>query len=187
MNFIRQNLPFIDMNPFSDFSALPSKKDVAKHADYVIDLAKKLADGRRPGVLGTVDEHGMPHMRWMATLSLKDFPLLYTITSPTSRKIQHIRQNPNVNWMFSNEEMNVIVNLRGKARIEDDFGKMQRVWKLLTDKSKAFFLNINSEGPGFAVIETEIEDIDATVPKYEILFHANAEDVGSNLENPAAN
>ena len=187
MNFNRHNLPFIDMHPFSDYSVPPGKKDVARHADYVIDLAKKLANGKRPGILGTVDENGMPHTRWMATLSLKDFPKLYTITSPTSRKIQHIRQNPNVNWMFSNEEMNVIVNLRGKARIEDDFGKMQRVWKLLTDKSKAYFLNISSDGPGFAVIETDIEDIDATVPKYEILFHAHAEEASTELENPAAN
>lgn len=187
MNFNRQNLPFIGMTPFPDSSLPPGKSDVAKHADYVIDLAKKLADGKRPGVLATVDENGMPHMRWMATLSLKDFPRLYTITSPTSRKIQHIRQNPNVNWMFSNEEMNVIVNLHGTARVEDDFGKMQRVWKLLTDKSKAYFLNIKGDGPGFAVIETEIEDIEATVPKYEILFHAHAEDGSPSLENPAAN
>jgi hypothetical protein len=64
---------------------------------------------------------------------------------------------------------------------------MQRVWKLLTDKSKAYFLNINRDGPGFAVIETEIEDIDATVPKYEILFHAHTEDALPNLENPTAN
>jgi hypothetical protein len=105
MNFNRQHSPLIDANPFSDSSVPPGKKDAAKHADYVIGLAKKLANGKRPGVLATVDEQGMPHLRWMATLSLKDFPLLYTITSPTSRKIQHIRRNPNVNWMFSNEEM----------------------------------------------------------------------------------
>jgi hypothetical protein len=59
----------------------------------------------------------------------------------------------------------------------------QRVWKLLTDKSKAYFLNFKTEGPGFAVIETEIEDIDATVPKYDIAFHARSEDVGSELES----
>jgi general stress protein 26 len=136
-------------------------------------------------MLATVDENGGPHMRWMATLSLNDFPILYTITSPASRKLQHIRSNPNVSWMFSNEEMNIVVTLRGKARIANDVGKMQYVWKLLTDKSKAYFLNIKNDGPGFAVIETEIEDIDATVPKYEIAFHAHAEDI--SLGNLGAN
>ena len=166
------------MNTSSDSLKAPNK-EATKHAEYVIDLAKKLADGKRPGILATVDEQGMPHLRWMATLSLQDFPLLYTITSPTSRKIEHIRHNPNVSWMFSNEEMNTIVNIRGKARIASDFGKMQHVWKMLEDKSKAYFLSISNDGPGFAVIETEIEDIDCAVPKYDIKFQAHREDLAS--------
>jgi general stress protein 26 len=166
------------MNTFSDFLKSPQAEAV-KHAEYVVDLAKKLADGKRPGILATVDENGVPQMRWMATLSLHDFPLLYTITSPASRKIQHIKNNSNVSWMFSNEEMNVVVNIRGKARIVSDSGKMQRVWKMLEDKSKAYFLSINSDGPGFAVIETEIEGIDAVVPKYDIKFQAQSVDLDS--------
>lgn len=173
------------MNPVPDPSKMP-KENVTKHAEYVIDLAKKLADGTRPGVLATVDENGMPHMRWMATISLQDFPMLYTITSPQSRKIQHILDNPNVSWMFSNEETNVIVNIRGRARITDDFGKMQHVWKLLKDKSKAYFLNIATDGPGFAVIETEIENIDAVVPKYDIEFHAQGVDMITLARKPSA-
>jgi general stress protein 26 len=161
----------------------PGQKS-SKHAEYVIELAKRLADGRRPGILATVDEQGMPHLRWMATLSLQDFPVLYTITSPRSRKIQHIENNPNVSWMFSNEEMNTIVNIRGKARIASDFGKMQHVWKMLEDKSKAYFLSLSTDGPGFAVIETEIEDIDCSVPKYDIKFQAHRAELVSSLQEP---
>ncbi len=164
----------------------PRQGEATKHADYVIDTAKKLADGKRAGVMATVDEHGMPHLRWMATLSLQDWPILYTITSPASRKIQHIGINPNVSWMFCNEEMNIIINIYGKARIVTDFGKMQHVWKMLEDKSKAYFLSINSDGPGFAVIETLIEDIDCIVPKYDIKFQAHGDDLGelpSRLDN----
>jgi general stress protein 26 len=171
------------MNPKSDPIKSPNK-EAAKHAEYVIDLAKKMADGRRPGILATVDDHGMPHLRWMATLSLQDFPLLYTITSPASRKVRHINHNPNVSWMFSNEGMSVIVNLRGRARIATDSGKMQHVWKLLEDKSKAYFLSIATDGPGYAVIETEIEDIDCTVPKYDIKFQARNVDLGSVSRGP---
>ena len=56
---------------------------------------------------------------------------------------------------------------------------MQRVWKMLEDKSKAYFLSIASDGPGFAVIETEIEDIDCIVPKYDIKFQAHSVDLRS--------
>ncbi len=158
----------------------PSHEEAARHVEYVIDLAKKLADGRRPGVLATVDDKGMPHVRWMATLSLRDWPLLYTITSPASRKVQHIKRHPSVSWMFSNEELNIIINIRGKARIVTDPGKMQQVWKLLEDKSKAYFLSIATDGAGFAVIETEIEDIDCILPKYDIKFRAHGADLGSS-------
>ena len=160
------------MNPSFD-PLKPSREEAARHAEYVIDLAKKLADGTRPGVLATADEHGMPHMRWMATLSLRDWPLLYAITSPDSRKIQHIKRNSRVSWMFSNDELSIIINIRGKARIADDSGKMQQVWKLLEDKSKAYFLSIDAEGSGFAVIETEIQDVECILPKYDIKFQAH--------------
>ena len=160
------------MTPSSDPLKWP-RESAAKHAEYVIDLAKKLADGTRPGVLATVDEHGMPHVRWMATLSLRDWPLLYTITSPASRKVQHIKRHPSVSWMFSNDELSIIINIRGKARIADDSGKMQQVWKLLEDKSKAYFLSIDAEGSGFAVIETEIQDVECILPKYDIKFQAH--------------
>jgi general stress protein 26 len=155
-----------------------------KHTSYVIEVAKKLADGDRPGVLATVDEKGMPHLRWMATLSLREFPLLYTLTSPVSRKVGHIKKNPGVSWMFSNVELNLIVNIRGNARIVDEPAKMQKVWKMVEDKSKAYFLNLTSEGTGYAVIETEIEDIDCVVPKYDLKFETNCADLSVSSRPP---
>jgi len=154
----------------------------SKHAEHVVNMARRLANGKQPGVFATVDENGMPHIRWMATLSLHDWPTLYTITSPTSAKVRHIQHNPQVSWMFSNEEMNVIVNLRGHARIVDDIGKMQRVWKLLEDKSKAYFLSLKTDGPGFAVIETTVEDVDCTVPRYDFRFQAHNEELSTCKE-----
>jgi len=115
----------------------------------------------------------------MATLSLHDFPLLYTITSPLSRKIEQINKNPNVTWMFSNDEMSVIVNIRGKARTETDESKMERVWTLLEDKSKAYFLSIAPDTSGFAVIETKIEDIECVAVKYDFRVFAKAADLES--------
>ncbi len=47
------------------------------HGDHILRLARQLADGGRPGVLATVDSDGLPHLRWMATLSLQEFPHLY--------------------------------------------------------------------------------------------------------------
>jgi general stress protein 26 len=159
-----------------------SKKahEANKHAAHVVDLAKRLADGKRPGVLATVDETGRPHVRWMATLSLEEFPLLYTITSPLSRKIEHISHNPEVSWMFASEDMTTLINISGKARVTEDVAKRNHLWKLLEDKSKAYFLSIATDGPGFAVIETEIENIECVIPKYDFRFVAHQEDLDSS-------
>jgi general stress protein 26 len=170
------------MEPTSD-TQKPNQEDAKKHAIYAVDLAKKLADGKRPGVLATVDENGRPHLRWMATVSLQEYPLLYTITSPQSRKIEQINKNPNVSWMFSNDEMTVVVNISGKARIETDFAKINRVWKLLEDKSKAYFLSIATDGPGFAVIETEVEEIECVAAKYDFRVLAQGGDIHAAQES----
>jgi general stress protein 26 len=158
----------------------PHSSDSAKHAAYVVDIAKRMANGERPGVFATVDEKGRPHLRWMATLSLEEFPLLYTITAPGSRKIDHIKRHPEVSWMFTNEEMNTIITINGKAQITTDSAKMNRVWKLLEDKSKAYFLSIQTDGPGFAVIETEIEAIECVIPKYDFRFITRPQDLGAS-------
>lgn len=152
----------------------PNGKAQGQHGEYVIGLAKRLADGTRPGVLATVDEAGKPHVRWMATVSLRDFPLLYTITCPASQKVRHIQNNPHVSWMFSNDEMNLIVNLEGEAHLVCDPVRVQQVWKMLEDKSRAYFLSLSPGTAGFSVIETEITHISCTVPKYDLELQARS-------------
>lgn len=148
----------------------------ANNADYVIEQAKIMTDGRRPGILATVDERGLPHLRWMGALTSRDWPRLYTMTSPTSRKVHHIFDHPSVSWMFSNEDLSIIINLRGKAQVTTDFEKVERVWNLIEDKSKAYCLNMSTEG-NLAVIETEIEEVDCVMPRYEIKFQAHHADL----------
>lgn len=136
----------------------------------------QLADGTRPGVLATVDENGAPRLRWMETVSLKEFPHLYALTSPASRKVAHIRNNPRVSWMFTTESASMVVNLSGTATIVTDKAEICRVWRLIEDKSHAYFLNIDTAAEGVAVIDTQIEDIDCIVPRYDLHYPPKKED-----------
>lgn len=149
---------------------LPSTLLGKKHGEHVVRLARQLADGNRPGVLSTVDSDGMPHLRWMATLSLQEFPHLYALTSPSSRKIDHIRHNPRVSWMFTTEASTVVINLSGTATVLTDKQAINRIWRLIENKSSAFFLALNTETEGIAVIDTLVENIECVLPRYDLHY-----------------
>jgi general stress protein 26 len=142
-----------------------------KNREQVISMARQLLKGNNPGILSTVDQSVFPQSRWMATMSFDDFPDLYTLTAANSRKVAQIQEHPIVHWMFSNHDLSFVVNLTGRAEIFlRDAQTMKRVWKQITDKSRAFFLGDSVEGPGFVVIHTKVEMIECTLPRKILRF-----------------
>jgi general stress protein 26 len=139
-------------------------------SEDIIGLAKTLVNGRHPGILGTVDEHGKPALRWMSTFSFDEFPVFHTLTAPGSRKVEQIQQHPDVNWMFFNQDMSLILNLVGKARVLTDTRTLKRVWRQVEDKSHPYFLDRYAKGPGFVVIETTVEKIECNSPQNALRF-----------------
>jgi general stress protein 26 len=107
----------------------------------------------------------------MATMSFDDFPDLYTLTAANSRKVGQIQGHSVVHWMLSNHDLSFVVNLTGRAEIFlRDAQTMKRIWKQITDKSRAFFLGDSVEGPGFVVIHTKVEMIECTLPRKILRF-----------------
>jgi len=134
-------------------------------SDDMINVARELIDGTHPGILTTVDHNGRPHVRWMATTSFDDFPYIYTLTGPHSRKLTHIEHNPYVEWMFSGDDLTMVLNLAGRAEVLTDAAAIKRVWKRIEDKSHAYFLNNFTERPGVAVLQTEVEKVICSIPE----------------------
>jgi general stress protein 26 len=156
------------MNPFSE----PQVNLIdPKSREQIISTARELLKEGNPGILSTVDQSGSPQSRWMATMSFDDFPDLYTLTSATSRKVAQIQEHPTVHWMFSNQDLSLIVNLTGRAEIYlHEAEAMKRIWRQIADKSRAYFLGDSVKGPGFVVIHTKIEKIECTIPRKVLTF-----------------
>jgi len=154
-----------------------SHQGAKANGEHVLRLARQLADGNRPGVLGTVDESGAPHLRWMSTLSLQEFPHLYALTSPGSRKIQHIQKNPQASWMFTTEGSTMVINLSGTASLVTEKSEVNRIWRLIENKANAFFLSIENMAEGVAVIDTVIEEVECTVPRYDLHYPVKSQDL----------
>ena len=127
--------------------------------------AKTLIDGTHAGVLCSADDNGTPQVRWMATFSFDEFPIFYALTGTSSRKSEQIARCPQVNWMFSNADLSLILNLVGAARVLTDTPTLKRIWRQVEDKSRAYFLNQYIKGAGFVVIETTVKRIECTSPQ----------------------
>ncbi|CAN5632246.1 hypothetical protein BH09VER1_BH09VER1_15020 [soil metagenome] len=128
-------------------------------------MSKGLIDGKHAGILTTVDGHGHPHARWMATLAFDDFPYIYTLTSSTSRKLSHIANQPTVAWMFSSEDLGVVLNLAGPADIVVNLHEQKRIWEMVSDKSHAYFLKQFGSGSEYTVLKTTVRQIECCIPE----------------------
>ncbi|HEY8965836.1 MAG TPA: pyridoxamine 5'-phosphate oxidase family protein [Candidatus Methylacidiphilales bacterium] len=154
-----QTRPLIDPTPFR-----------LEEGDDIVGLLRQLVNGDHPGVLATMDRDGLPRMRWMASLSFEFFPYLYTLTSPSSRKVDQLKQHREVSWMFFNADLTLVVNLFGHAEVIEDEKTIQEVWKHVRDKEHSYFLRNCIEGPGCAVIRTTIERVECTTPQNYMHF-----------------
>jgi general stress protein 26 len=157
------------MNATNDIEFDPNTYDIEDSED-VINLAKSIVNGHYPGILGTIDAEGKPQMRWMSTLALDDFPVFQTLTSPESRKVQELKEHPEVNWMFFNKDLSLVVNLKGKAKVISDGPTLKRIWQRIVDMSHAYFLEHYHKKPGFCAIETVVESIELHSPKHNVHF-----------------
>ncbi len=127
-------------------------------------LAESLANGKTLGVLTTVDTNHHPRARWMAAVSLSEFPRLLALTSPHSAKVSHIKYHPQVEWMFSSSDYRVVVNLTGRAVLLDDIHDLKNAWQKVTEKDRAPFLHAYIEKPGFGAIQTTVSKVKASFP-----------------------
>lgn len=116
-------------------------------------------------ILTTISPEGWPHAAWMGTAASPDHRHIFTLTSPDSAKVRHIRQNPRTEWMLVDSERKTVLYLRGDSRVVDDVGEMKHAWQLFPDKSRAFFLSFFNSGPGYSVIETTILEVEWHLPQ----------------------
>jgi general stress protein 26 len=166
---MKSNVPL----PMPDIPLTPVETYEIDESDDIFGQMKQLIDGAHPGVLTTIDAAGRPQARWMATLSLEKLPHIYTLSSSKSRKVAEIEANPEVNWMFSNADLSLVVNLSGRARILRDGKSLVRVWNHVKSKSNAYFLKNCTEGSAHVAIETTVRTVECTTPKNALRFRVD--------------
>lgn len=116
-------------------------------------------------VLTTVGDGPAPFARWMTPVfaagSLKEF---HALACPRSRKLDQIRANPSVAWVFASPQFEDVVTIHGAAEVDDDPLVRAEIWESLPDKRRAFIL-ASDENLEFLIIRTVVERIEYLRPR----------------------
>ena len=126
---------------------MPEPKEIIKTARDLIERVKvamfSTVDGDRPCTrpMGAFQISG--NEIWMATFN-------------GSRKVQHVKANPNVSLCFMDNVLNH-VRLAGKARIVEDAASKNKLWDTVPEM-RDYFKSV--EDPAFVVIQVAVHTIE---------------------------
>ena len=123
----------------------------------IINKIDAILEEAKAGILGTSDQQGNIHLRWMTPAILKYQPeMIYCFTAPGSEKLKHLEANNKVEWMIQTRDLREIVNIQGTVTVIDNPATKSELLETLGPRLIIFWkANINAEE--FVVLETKIE------------------------------
>ncbi len=113
--------------PLSSYSQ-ENEADISERDKY-ITIAREIIETAHYCALITLDQFGKPHVRMMEPVSHQDDMVVWLGTNSKSRKVQEIRNNPQVTLYYSDHEGGSYVAIAGTANLIDDPEKKDRLWR----------------------------------------------------------
>jgi len=108
----------------------------------IIHAAREILTSANTCALITLDNEGNPRARAMDPFPPENDFTVWFGTNPKSRKVEQIKNNPNVTLYYLEEGESGYVTVHGKARIVNDNLEKEKRWK---DEWKAFYQNKTSD------------------------------------------
>lgn len=126
-------------------------------ANPLLERAARVVARNPVGMLITVDETGRPHARWMGATTSHGLARLRTLTARGSRKLNEIRANGRVTWVFTSPDFGHVVTLEGEATIIDDPRVLAEAWDSLRDIGRSYPIGpLSGDDLEMTVIETVV-------------------------------
>jgi general stress protein 26 len=97
--------------------------------DSLLKVSHMIIDSARCSVLVSVDNEGRPHAREMDPFAPDDNMIIWFATNPNTRKVQQIRNNPNVAVFYYDTKGLSYVSINGKAELVNDPAEKEKHWK----------------------------------------------------------
>ena len=126
----------------------------------ILQITAELLEEAKCALLATVSKDGVPKMRWMTPLFLRDGDReFYCITSPESEKIKHLQGNNNTNWQIQKRDLTEIINIKGKTEIIDNPSLKSQIIEKIGKRLHAFWKQ-KDDSTDFLVLMTSIDEIE---------------------------
>lgn len=94
----------------------------------VIGAAQDLIRAGGSFVLATVDQDGIPQVRWMGAALLEEPLTVYMVAGAESRKVGQMKAHPKSQLMFQSADHARVATLSGTCEVVGDVKTKQRVW-----------------------------------------------------------
>lgn len=130
----------------------------------ILGYIERILEEAKTAVLATVDDKGLPHMRWMTPATLRGREgALFAVAYRTSEKVKQVRSNPGVQWIFQSPALDRIVVVDGKVNIVDNPSIRSEVLEVVGARLRAFWKMYQDERD-LLVLETVIEKAQYYLP-----------------------
>ena len=136
--------------------------------DSLLTLSRTIIDSAQCRILITVDENGKPQARTMSPFPPEENMIIWLGTNPRSRKVQQIKNNPNVMVYYYDTKGASYVSVAGQARIVNDPEKIAHYWK---ESWKRFYPDPEKD---YTLIEVTPERLEIVSFKYNLLWDSTA-------------
>ena len=140
----------------------PPQREISR--DSLLTYARIIIDSSNSRVFVTVNETGKPRARTMSTFTPEENWIIWLGTFPTSRKVEQIKNNPNVVVFYYDSKSFSYVNVSGTARLVNDPDLKAKYWKegwerFYPDREKDYIL-----------VEVTPERLEVCSFKYDLLW-----------------
>ncbi len=150
--------------------------------DRLVTVAREIMQSARFCALVTLDDSGRPQARAMDPFAPEDDLVIWLATTPASRKVRQIRNDPRVARYYFDSGSSGYVTLLGDAHLVDDAMEKARRWKegweaFYPDKEESYLLirvvprrlevvsvrhGIGGEPETWTPFSVEFEDVEST-------------------------
>jgi general stress protein 26 len=140
----------------------PPQREVSR--DSLLIYARMIVDSSNSRVFVTVDELGKPRARTMSPFTPEENWVIWLGTFPTSRKVEQIKNNPNVVVFYYDSKTFSYVNISGTARLINDPDLKAKYWK---EGWKRFYPDRDTD---YILVEVTPERLEVCSFKYNLLW-----------------
>lgn len=119
-----------------------------------------LIDDTHVALLATSNSRNQPAMRWVSPCLLNAAPgSIFLLSHPKASKIEHIGQNPLVQWSFQSRSLDKIITADASATIHHDIALTSELLECLGGRLQTFWHITPDNHTPLAAIETQLTAI----------------------------